>query len=98
MKLEENRKLIDEIDSQIVDLMNKRCRIAQRIGRIKSAAGLPVVDHDRERVVLSRVASDNSGPLDKWVLVRIYTELLAESRRIQMATPMETLPVGEAAR
>jgi chorismate mutase/prephenate dehydratase len=96
MKLEENRKLMDGIDAQIVDLLNRRCLIAQRIGRIKAAAGLPIVDHERERVVMRRIASENAGPIDNWVLVRIYTELLAESRRIQQAVTTDVIASGEA--
>ena len=98
MTLEENRKEIDEIDAQIVELLNRRCRIAQHIGRIKTAAGIPIVDHDRERLVLRQVSSDNSGPLDNWVLVRIYTELLAESRRLQQAIPSDIAVGGELVR
>ena len=96
MKLEENRKLMDEIDAEIVELLNRRCRIAQRIGRIKAAAGLPIIDHERERIVIRRIARDNGGPLDNWVLVRIYTELLAESRRIQQEARTHAAVIKEA--
>jgi Chorismate mutase type II len=41
-ELATNRRQIDEIDQQIVALINRRATVVDRIGQIKSAAGLPV--------------------------------------------------------
>jgi len=48
MRLEESRRIIDEIDSEIVALLNRRASICRRIGELKTRAGLPVLDRDRE--------------------------------------------------
>jgi len=83
MRLEESRKLIDDIDSEIVALLNRRASLSRRIGELKTRAGLPVVDLDREELVLRKIVQDNVGEIDPGSLMRIYREVLEESRRIQ---------------
>ena len=83
MRLEESRKLIDDIDSEIVALLNRRASVSRRIGELKTRVGLPVVDLDREEVVLRKIVRDNAGEIDPGSLMRIYREVLEESRRIQ---------------
>src|SRR5438045_3580158 len=91
MRLEESRKLIDEIDSEIVALLNRRALISRRIGELKTRAGLPVMDPEREEVVLRKVVRDNAGNIDAGSLMTIYREVLKESRRIQ--TTIELSPL-----
>ena len=95
MKLEEGRKLIDELDSQIVTLLNRRARLSRKIGETKSRAGLPVVDQTREELVLRRVVGNSSGEIDDHVLKRIYREILSESRRIQKTVVVQLSPAAE---
>ena len=77
------RQEIDSVDEQMVNLLNKRIEIAQRIGRVKKDKGLSVVDFSRERAVLSRVASLNNGPLPQDTLRLVYAEVMAAARKIQ---------------
>jgi chorismate mutase/prephenate dehydratase len=89
MKLEETRKLIDEIDTEILELLNRRAEMSLQIGRIKMQAGLPIEDPDREDVVLSRLVRESAGAIDDTALLRIYRQVLAESRRIQREAAAE---------
>ena len=91
MRLEESRKMIDEIDSEIVALLNRRASISRRIGELKTRAGLPVLDAEREESVLRKIAGDNAGELDAKSLIRIYREVLKESRRIQTSMKLSPL-------
>ncbi|PYT01005.1 MAG: chorismate mutase [Acidobacteria bacterium] len=90
MRLEDSRKIIDDIDSEIVALLNRRASIARQIGRIKTLAGFPVVDHDREEMVLRKIVRDNNGEFDTGSMMRIYREVLEESRRIQTSVLLST--------
>ena len=95
MKLEEFRGQMDKLDASIVALLNRRAMLARKIGRIKLAAGLPVVDPEREETVLRGVLSRNSGAIDNQALARLYREILGESRRIQNDLARELAPIGE---
>jgi monofunctional chorismate mutase len=83
MRLEESRKIIDEIDTEIVALLNRRASVSRHIGELKTRAGLPIFDVEREEVVLRKIVLDSAGELDSGSLRRIYREILEESRRIQ---------------
>lgn len=95
MNLEETRKQIDELDDMIVALLNRRGALARRIGRIKMQAGLPIMDREREEIVLHRVVRENAGKIDDGALKRIYREILAECRLIQNIAIGEIAAGGE---
>ena len=84
MKLDECRKAIDEIDAGILKLLNRRAALSKEIGFIKASAGLPVVDLHREAQVLRCVREGTTHDMSSDALARIYGEILAESRRIQL--------------
>lgn len=92
MKLEDGRKMIDAIDTEILVLLNRRAQISRRIGSLKCQAGLPIVDRDREQNLIGRILRENEGDIGERALVGIYREILRESRRIQ------TVVAAEAAR
>jgi chorismate mutase/prephenate dehydratase len=81
--LESLRRQIDELDREIVRLLNQRARLAQQIGRTKRAAGRAIVDKDREREVLVRVAMANEGPLPQDALLALYRQLMETITRLE---------------
>ena len=91
MGLQESRKKIDSIDEQIVTLLNRRAAEVKRIGRLKVAAGLPMIDAERESEVYRRITSENFGQIDNEGLMRIFEQIVAESRRIQLQGSAEVV-------
>lgn len=83
MKLEDWRNEIDSIDAEIVRLMNRRASVAVKIGALKATAGLPIVDGDREEAILRGVCEKNQGALKNESLIRIFRQIISESRNIQ---------------
>ena len=71
-QLEKLRCGIDKIDRDIVDLINKRLVLGSKIGDIKDKTGSMVLDKEREKKVLHRLARINSGPADEDVLIYIF--------------------------
>ena len=61
MDLEELRKQIDEIDTQMCDLFAKRMQVVSEVGRYKKENNLPVYHPSRARAVLHNV-SRRLGP------------------------------------
>ncbi|MEA3280536.1 MAG: prephenate dehydratase [Thermodesulfobacteriota bacterium] len=79
------RKSIDEIDEKILDLINRRLRLAKEIGKIKEEYSEQVFDSARESIIIRRLLELNKGLLSKEALRHIYTEIIASSRSIQKA-------------
>ncbi|MGC8542556.1 MAG: chorismate mutase [Vulcanisaeta sp.] len=52
--LSELRRSIDSIDEELIKLIGERIRLATEIGRVKRGLGLPIVDRDREKEVITR--------------------------------------------
>jgi chorismate mutase-like protein len=74
--LAELRKIIDDIDSQIVVLLNERARTALEIGKAKTKLGKEAYDPSRERSVLGKIEKLNHGPLPKGSIDEIYTAII----------------------
>lgn len=81
--LAESRIKIDDIDSQVVELLNRRTRIVEDIGRAKEVAGLPIYEPKREDDVYRNILAHNSGPLSADALRRIYERVIDEMRSLQ---------------
>ena len=81
--LAESREKIDAIDRQLVELLNRRTRIVEEIGRAKEAAELPIYEPKREDDVYQNILSHNSGPLTADALRRIYERVIDEMRSLQ---------------
>ena len=90
MGIEDWRAEIDAIDNELLRLINRRARLAVRVGVIKQRAGLPLCDRDRERDVLARAQRINLGPLADEAVAKIFRRIIYESRRIQTASPATT--------
>ncbi|MFC1857497.1 chorismate mutase [Thermodesulfobacteriota bacterium] len=81
--ISELRESIDEIDTQILDLINRRLQVVMQIGKIKSQKGVPIIDNGRENLLIRRLLSLNEGPIDREALRRIFNEIIGVCREIQ---------------
>ncbi|HIY84595.1 chorismate mutase [Rubneribacter sp.] len=82
-EIQEHRAKIDEIDSQIVALLNKRAGHSLVIRGLKPGAHLGLYDAKREEEIFARVCSYNEGPLYNENLREIYATIL----KIMKETP-----------
>ena len=83
MDIEHWRKEIDEVDVELLRLLNVRARLALKVGALKKAASLPILDLYRERVVLQRLQELNDGPLDGRAVDKLFRRIIRESKRIE---------------
>src|SRR5215831_5346843 len=83
MSIDDWRSRINELDSELLNLLNERARIALKVGESKKEAGVSLCDHTRERQVIERMCRANQGPLDDRAIVELYRAIIHESRRIQ---------------
>ncbi|HEY4053337.1 MAG TPA: chorismate mutase [Terriglobales bacterium] len=78
------RKKIDDLDRRIVELLCQRAQAVHEIGKLKSVAGLPVYEPDREKKVFENARSVNAGPLPDRDLLRIYERVVDVMRQSEM--------------
>jgi chorismate mutase/prephenate dehydratase len=91
------RRRIDALDRRIVALLNERARLGLDVGAAKGALGRRgVLDAEREREVLLRVAMANPGPLPQAELLAVYRRLILATRRLELAKRRGTAGAGGA--
>ena len=83
MTIEHWRTEIDEIDRELLRLLNRRARLAMKVGTLKQNAGLPCCDTERERDVLTRLQQANGGPLDSRAIGKVFRRVIRESRNLE---------------
>jgi len=82
--LGETRSLIDEIDAELVALLARRERLAERAARVKAGRGLAVRDEARERSLLAdRRARAEAAGLDPDDVAVIFKAVMLFSRNAQ---------------
>ena len=81
--LQESRRQIDEIDSQIVSLFEKRMEIAGNVADYKMATGKPVFDKEREEAILEKVAARVTNKDFEEAVVATFSDIMKQSRLYQ---------------
>ena len=77
------RKALDEIDSQIGDLFEKRMEICGNVARSKIESGKAVFDPVREQQKLDAVKELAHGEFNQQAVQALFTQLMTISRRFQ---------------
>jgi chorismate mutase len=83
MNIEYWRAEIDETDREILRLLNRRARLAMKVGALKREVGLPCCDPERERAVLKDLQMANAGPLDALAITKVFRRIIRESRDME---------------
>lgn len=94
MKLEEIRKDIDKVDSQIADLFKERMALSLDIAKAKQEGNLPVVNASREKEILHRISNEVGEPLDGYARI-LFNTLFDLSRSYQNNYLSRVSDIGE---
>ncbi len=95
MDIADWRKIIDEIDLKLVELMNQRARAAQEIGKLKRNTNSPIYEPDREKLIFENIRRANRGPLDDRALIQLYERLIDVMRKLQKVDSPEPVKRGD---
>lgn len=83
MTLEDLRKRLNELDTQILHLLRDRASLAEAVGHYKRDAGLPVYVPEREHEVLSRVSAADLGAFPPEAAKLVFREIISACRALQ---------------
>ena len=80
MTIEELRKEIDTVDTELVALLNRRYAACLEIGKLKKNTNITVLDSSREQKIIDRLKelSNYSGMIET-----LWPEIMAFSRSLQ---------------
>ena len=82
-KLEEARKIINDVDSQMAELFVKRMRAAELVYEHKKEYGLPILDQKREEAVIATNSALVGDKVLKGYYIDYLKNLMAISRTYQ---------------
>lgn len=83
MDLLECRKQLDEIDSKLVELFEKRMQICSDVADFKIATGKEVYDGVREQQKLDSVSALAHGEYNQTAIREVFLQMMTISRRYQ---------------
>ena len=78
------RKKIDDIDNQLLELIIKRSKVVEKIGKNKDASK-KIVDLNRENKILNRLIKLHSGKYPKDSIIRLWREIFFSSVKLQIS-------------
>ena len=81
--LTEQRQKIDELDQQIVALVEERMKVVSEVAKIKAKNNLPVLDSQREELLLTKISGYVKNPAYTESIVKLYEDMMAISRAYQ---------------
>ena len=81
--LAELRRQIDDVDSQLLELLNRRAGLSLAVGEAKKKVSGRVFDPAREARLLEGLAERNPGPLKPEHITAIWRAVLSASRSLQ---------------
>ena len=80
--LKEYRKELNDIDSEIIELLDERFNLCWEIGGYKKENGIPVLDEKQEMKKYSQVEKAAS-PDNADAVKAVFETIISESRKIQ---------------
>lgn len=91
-ELNELRKQIDQVDSQITSLLNMRLELIEKVLEIKKKHNIPIFNRVREAGILKHVKSLINDPLHKEEIESIFKKILENSKKDQQFLQFSSFP------
>ncbi len=79
--LNELRQEIDEIDTEIMQLLDARFECVKQIGKYKQEHNLNVLDQKREAIVVDKIKAKNLS--NEQAVISIYQQIMAKAKELQ---------------
>jgi chorismate mutase len=83
-KLTDLRSQVDQIDSEILNILNKRFKVAREIGKVKKESNLPALDEKRwSEVLKNKIELGMTYGLGVDFILDVYNAIHREALRQQ---------------
>jgi monofunctional chorismate mutase len=81
--MEEYRKIINDLDNKIMDLLVNRLLVVKDIGEYKKKNKIPVFDVKREQLIFDKIDEKYKNIDSNQFLKNIYAKMMVETKKIQ---------------
>ena len=81
--LEMLRSSIDELDSELLKLLNKRANCVIKIGKIKQKEKQDILVPLREKELMERLLSVNKGPMKDAMVIYLFQHIIDTLKELQ---------------
>lgn len=81
------RKTLDNIDSKLLKLLNKRMQTVHQVGVVKAKSGGAIYRPEREKSIIERLEKESleqNGSLNKSAIEALFLEIFAISRNLEL--------------
>jgi len=81
------RVAIDKIDDELLELINRRMKVVERVGEIKQSSGGAIYRPEREQEIIERLtlkSKEEEGILNKEAIEALFLEIFAISRNLEL--------------
>lgn len=83
MNLDDIRNQIDQVDTELLDLLSRRAELVHQVGQLKKREGLQIYAPEREELLLRRLVEMNHGRLPERSVRAIYREIMSAALAIE---------------
>ncbi len=81
--LEMLRSSIDQLDSELLKLLNKRAKCVIKIGKIKQKEKQDILVPLREKELMGRLLSVNKGPMKDAMVIYLFQQIIDTLKELQ---------------
>ena len=81
--MEKIRSCIDEIDSELLKLLNRRAKYVIKIGEIKQKEKKDIFVPHREKELLERLCKVNKGPMTDSMVINLFQQIIDTLKDLQ---------------
>ena len=91
------RREIDALDTELLDLLNRRARATFEVAAVKDGEAEPrYYRPEREAALLRRLAAATPGPFSDREVTRLFREIVSSCRTLEQRLAIGCATVGEA--
>lgn len=83
MTLDDIRKQIDSLDTELLDLLSRRADLVHEVGVVKKREGLQIYAPEREDALLRRLIEKNKGRLPEQSIRAIFREIMSAALALE---------------
>ncbi len=94
-QIAELRRRIDQIDSEVLRLLNRRAELVLEVGRLKAEQNLDYHVPQREEEIYARLNAENSGPFPAQAVRPVFREVI--SACLSLEHPLRVAYLGPRA-